>query len=214
MELNLEYSAEAAADGELKQRIVEALSRLHFPALRRLHISVREGVVTLNGRLGTFYEKQVAELYIRRVADVEKIVSRVEVAEKSGSPSQVVPRNAPRARRAPVRGNDSISIHWRRWGLGVGTLALLLVTAFGVRAYWGGIDRPALAPLTGHVSFDGQPAAGATVIFHPLEAPADAPRPTATVGTDGTFTLGTYQPGDGAPAGEYAVTVEWRKLVA
>jgi hypothetical protein len=57
---------------------------------------------------------------------------------------------------------------------------------------------------------DRKPAAGAVVVFHPA-APAagDVPRPTAHVGEDGTFELTTYVKGDGAPAGAYAITIEW-----
>jgi hypothetical protein len=33
------------------------------------------------------------------------------------------------------------------------------------------------------------------------------------VGADGSFSLSTYDKDDGAPAGEYAVTIEWQKLV-
>jgi hypothetical protein len=48
------------------------------------------------------------------------------------------------------------------------------------------------------------------VIFHPLNDPDPrAPRPIARVGPDGSFTPTTYAGSDGAPAGEYAVTVAW-----
>lgn len=36
--------------------------------------------------------------------------------------------------------------------------------------------------------------------------------PHARVNDDGTFELTTYVPGDGAPAGEYRITVVWRKI--
>ncbi|MCI0334577.1 MAG: hypothetical protein L0228_15275 [Planctomycetes bacterium] len=35
--------------------------------------------------------------------------------------------------------------------------------------------------------------------------------PTGTVKDDGTFTITSYEPGDGAPHGEYVATVEWFK---
>jgi hypothetical protein len=71
-------------------------------------------------------------------------------------------------------------------------------------------DRKPVYPVRGRVLFDGRPPAHALVIFHPLGAEGKkAARPSATVGSDGTFTLRTYDANDGAPAGEYAVTVEW-----
>lgn len=64
-------------------------------------------------------------------------------------------------------------------------------------------------PVAGKVVVNGKPAAGAVVTFHPDGAAADAPRPTARTGDDGRFQLTTKAAGDGAPAGEYRVTVTW-----
>lgn len=57
----------------------------------------------------------------------------------------------------------------------------------------------------------GKPAAGAFVLFIPVNEPADSPdpRPRAEAGSDGAFVLNTYEDKDGAPAGEYVVTVTW-----
>jgi hypothetical protein len=65
-------------------------------------------------------------------------------------------------------------------------------------------------PVRGQVFVDGQPAAQAFVVLHPEgEVNPQADRPYGHVGADGSFTLTTYDPGDGAPAGEYVVTVVW-----
>lgn len=66
-------------------------------------------------------------------------------------------------------------------------------------------------PVSGKVLVDGKPATGAMVTFHPA-ASVENPRVQrsyATVEEDGTFHLSTYQPADGVPAGEYAVTISW-----
>jgi hypothetical protein len=68
--------------------------------------------------------------------------------------------------------------------------------------------RKPVFPVRGSVLVAGKPAVKALVVFHPLNEP-EAPRPSGEVGTDGTFTLSTHTTGDGAPAGEYAVTVLW-----
>src|SRR5262245_50678521 len=69
--------------------------------------------------------------------------------------------------------------------------------------------RPA-HPVRGAVLVDGKPATKALVVFHPLNDPdPKALRPHGEVGPDGAFTLSTYSSGDGAPAGDYAVTVHW-----
>src|SRR5262249_11350694 len=85
-------------------------------------------------------------------------------------------------------------------------------------------SREPVYPAQGHVFFNGKPVPHALVTLHPLGAqpqgaqpqgvqPQNAadkkpPRPHGTAGEDGRFTLTTYQSGDGAPAGEYGVTVE------
>lgn len=68
---------------------------------------------------------------------------------------------------------------------------------------------PTLHPVTGKILVDDQPAAGATVVFHPTSATAEALRPSGVAGADGTFTLNTYPHGNGAPEGEYVVLVTW-----
>jgi hypothetical protein len=66
----------------------------------------------------------------------------------------------------------------------------------------------------GTITFHGQPPAGALVVLHPQGAAGpDAPRPIAHVQADGSFAATTFDTADGAPAGEYVVTVEWQKLV-
>jgi hypothetical protein len=65
-------------------------------------------------------------------------------------------------------------------------------------------------PVAGKVLLpDGKPAEHATVVFHPVRAVGDGVvKPRGKVGPDGTFRLTTYDGDDGAPAGEYRVTVE------
>ena len=61
------------------------------------------------------------------------------------------------------------------------------------------------------MSFLGKPTPEATVFLHPADGNGDVtvPHPRGVVKADGTFVLGTYEKGDGAPPGEYTVTVQW-----
>lgn len=75
----------------------------------------------------------------------------------------------------------------------------------------GSSDRLAVHPVRGEVKVNGLPAAGARVFFHSATDPGN-PRglhPVAVVEPDGTFHLTTYLAKDGAPAGDYVVTVTW-----
>lgn len=86
----------------------------------------------------------------------------------------------------------------------LGGLGLAALTLTGC----GGSENP-VHPVRGQVLFEGKPTPHALVVLHPINGPKDAPRPRALVAEDGTFRVGTYAEGDGAPPGEYAVTVEW-----
>jgi hypothetical protein len=68
-------------------------------------------------------------------------------------------------------------------------------------------------PTRGKVFYQGKPAMGAFVVFHALAGEENPAAPRATVGPDGEFALSTFAKEDGAPAGDYAVSVEWRKLI-
>lgn len=70
---------------------------------------------------------------------------------------------------------------------------------------------PFLYPAKGTVTFQGKPAAGAVLTFHRVGDPAKNDLPHAKVGDDGTFTVTTFVPGDGAAPGKYAITVIWRR---
>ena len=74
----------------------------------------------------------------------------------------------------------------------------------------GGSHKAAVYPVAGTLTVSGQPAANAMVAFHPLDqAGSQTTLPVASTGPDGTYRLTTYAAGDGAPVGEYAVTVVW-----
>lgn len=64
-------------------------------------------------------------------------------------------------------------------------------------------------PASGTVLVNGRPAEGVQIMLHPIDRPGDldALKPTAISTADGTFQLGTYEKGDGAPAGRYNVTL-------
>ena len=95
---------------------------------------------------------------------------------------------------------------WPQMPLG----ALCALAAIGLVIGCGGPSGPAakLVPVTGKVTYKGQPLAKGTVSLMPVK-----PGNTATgeiVG--GAFKLSTYQKDDGAPPGQYKVAVTaWEK---
>ena len=96
----------------------------------------------------------------------------------------------------------------RRLPAGVLALSALTLAAFRVWRRLGAVA----APIRGSRQslFHGQPAARAIVVLHPVNQ-SDPPRfpPRGVTGPDGAFVIGSRLTSDGAPAGEYAVTVVW-----
>ena len=91
-------------------------------------------------------------------------------------------------------------------------LLLLLACMVLLLSSCGKADRKSVYSVRGQV-FDGKnrPAVGALVIFHPVDRDDPEPtKPLAYVDDKGAFSLTTYESGDGAPEGEYVVTIEWR----
>lgn len=74
-------------------------------------------------------------------------------------------------------------------------------------------NRKPVHPVRGQLLFDGCPVPNAQVAFFPPPDPKTkkASRTAdALAEADGTFSLSTYTANDGAPVGEYVVTVSWR----
>ncbi|WP_425616166.1 hypothetical protein NA78x_006105 [Anatilimnocola sp. NA78] len=69
---------------------------------------------------------------------------------------------------------------------------------------------PPLHPVKGTVTFRGQPAVGFRVIFNPLTDIGKVKySPAALTDATGTFEITSLKPGDGAPVGDYAITIQW-----
>ena len=63
-------------------------------------------------------------------------------------------------------------------------------------------DGPAMSPVSGRVTVDGElPANLGTIHF----VPQSGPTAMAEIQSDGTFELQTFRPGDGAVLGEHAI---------
>ena len=77
-----------------------------------------------------------------------------------------------------------------------------------------GDGRPKAIPVGGTVRYKGKEVpVGALVVFHPSDPGREKQiggKPFGKVAEDGTLKLTTYASGDGAPEGEYGVTIDWR----
>jgi osmotically-inducible protein OsmY len=69
------------ADQCVVQGVAEALSRSPYAALRTLSCSVTHGIVTLQGRLPSFYLRQIAQSLALGVEGVREVRSEIEVTD-------------------------------------------------------------------------------------------------------------------------------------
>lgn len=81
-------------------------------------------------------------------------------------------------------------------------LCLLLVAT--LLALPGCNSGPRTFPVHGKVTYKGKPVPNGTVLFTPLTV---GPTATGEIGKDGSYSLTTYKPGDGAVVGKYKVTI-------
>jgi len=85
----------------------------------------------------------------------------------------------------------------------IATLCLLTTVIIGC-----GSDRPATMPVRGRVTMDGQNMTAGRITFYPK-----AGRPaTGQISGDGSYTLTTFKPGDGAVVGDHVVTIKATKV--
>ncbi len=62
------------------QRVLEASG---YPELQRISVKVQLGEVALNGRVSSYFQKQLAQEFVKRVAEVSVIRNEISVAVKS-----------------------------------------------------------------------------------------------------------------------------------
>ena len=95
-------------------------------------------------------------------------------------------------------------------GLG---FVLLVSVSLGMVVGCSGETRLPVVPVEGLVNYQGKPLANALVVMHPVDKSNPAATTCrATTKSDGTFEVTTYLANDGAPVGEYILTVECYQL--
>ncbi len=88
-------------------------------------------------------------------------------------------------------------------------VTMVLCLAFGSAAGGCGERLPEVVPVSGTVTWQGEPLTDGTVVLHPKGAAEELPRRPATGSLDdaGRYRVSTFRTGDGALPGEYYVLV-------
>lgn len=79
----------------------------------------------------------------------------------------------------------------------------VLTTVLALSAILAGCSGRGMGQVKGKVSVGGQPINNGTIMFYPAEGPGAV----GEIGQDGTYTLRTHKPGDGAVIGTHKVAI-------
>jgi len=83
---------------------------------------------------------------------------------------------------------------------------LLVALLCGSVGCFGGAVRPKTVPVSGKVTWNGQPLTKGTISFVPTSDAQTFPA-SGEIDSGGNYKLKTFQPGDGAMPGEYRIAV-------
>jgi len=112
-------------------------------------------------------------------------------------------------RLSPLNHSKFVCMHYRPVLLLAAVVALCSVAGCG-----GGPKAPECAPVKGSAKYKNKPLAEAMIVFHRVGGDVEGnQKPMATTDANGNFSLTTFHQNDGAPPGEYAITVELRAPV-
>lgn len=82
----------------------------------------------------------------------------------------------------------------------------LAVLGLSCLAGCGGSGDPPTVPISGTVTYKGEPIKAGQVRFTPVDPKTTRPA-EGKIQPDGSFTIETFKPGDGAMAGEYSISL-------
>jgi hypothetical protein len=191
------------ADADLLTRVGIAMSLRGIPAWQTLGVAVSGGQVTLSGPVESDTERRRIVTLVSHLAGVRGVVDKTSLLE-------VQPRVA-------TRTEQRFATDRSVWRLRSSAVARASLCVMLIGATVGCTDqttsRVQTYPVSGSITLKGQPLPGAFVALHPKAPQPNVPSPRASIGPDGSLKVSTYDGGDGAPEGEYVVTVEWFKPI-
>jgi hypothetical protein len=199
-----------SVDMKLSRQIAQFLIGQNPHAYAQVSIAAMSGAVRLQGNVTSHEAKLEAATLVSKVAGVRTIRNELVVDEVTHRLRNTQPQST------AGKLFDKIS---------VGQLVTAAVIIVGlwigvpVASAWRHVEeKPPLDafPIELDVFYDDKPAAGAQVVLHPRKfhnLEVFVPRPSGMVDHKGRARIKTFQPDDGAPEGEYTLTITWNKMV-
>lgn len=213
----------AAPASDTLDLVREALASRNIPGFNRIELEFSNGELVMRGNLVTEGERLLALRVAGQVTGVLKVVDSLSVTQASRSTpaksSPVMPAAAARpAQRSSGPGAltrlvDSVRTLNPKYG--VSAVAITGLLGFGIWSFAGNSRPVAVHPVKGRVILNGEPIANASIVLHRVghsNVPVNL-HPRARAKDDGSFALETFDPGDGAPNGEFVATVCLNKTI-
>jgi hypothetical protein len=156
-------------DADLTTRIGIAFATRPRITWHDIHISVRDGIVSLRGEVPTLYDRHLIVALTRHVAGVFGVDDQIAVIESLARsnrtrPTSDTPRTTDRQGSSNPRHIDTRG-GGRFLKAGVAAFAVAMVTLTGCDG--DDSSRVTVHPVEGAIQFRGQPISGAFVSLHP-----------------------------------------------
>ena len=210
----------------LMHRVAETLMSVDARAYRAIDVAAGGSIVTLQGRVAGVEAHRQALSLARSTLGVTEVVDLLRVTAARGSSVDL-----PLVRIEPGHPQSASEVttveeqqHQPRRLLAIAALLSVIVLASASSLWALGVvefgaedkvvasppPRPRVVPAEGAIFYEGRPAAGARLVFHPYAFVGNEPRRAyATADHEGRFYVSTFGTGDGAVPGSYVVTVDW-----
>ena len=95
-----------ASDDEIARRAVDVLSWDSVVPANAIQVTVRDGLVTLTGKVNWYYQKSSAERDVRRLSGVRSIVNNIEIVPHAKADNVKMKIEAALKRRAEIEAKD------------------------------------------------------------------------------------------------------------
>ena len=213
------------SDDDLLRAIADTLAARNISSFARIGLDVQKGEITVRGTVASEGERLLLIHILQKTPGVVAINDGLFVSSNTGTSRAPAQISRPAAKPYAAAARPSIfanvgsfnpfeSVKLTHVAYGIVGLLFIGVAGLVVQAS-SSKHHFAVYPADGSLSLDGAPMEGATVILNPVSGSADMKQLQirGVVDSEGHFQLSTYGERDGAPAGDFVVTVLWCKSV-
>ena len=106
IEVRCSSDAKAASDDEIARRAINVLSWDSVIPSNAIQVTVRDGLVTLTGKVNWYYQKSSAERDVRKLSGVRSVVNNIEIEPHAKADNVKMKIEAALKRHAEIEAKD------------------------------------------------------------------------------------------------------------